>query len=67
MLPSLVLETIGAIMKIVGIVVGALSAVCTVIGACCKYCGSSGGHAIQETEGITQTESIPLQENDTKA
>ncbi len=60
-------ETVGAILRIVGIVVGVLSAVCTIIGACCKYgsCCKDDEPQIVQGSFRDEAESVPLQEEAT--
>ena len=60
-------ETVGAILKIVGIVVGALSAVCTGIVACCKYgsCCKDDEPQIVQGSFRDEAESVPLQKEAT--
>ena len=52
------LESTTAIMKIVGIVLGALSAFCALVAGCCKYCGNSNNSrdapVVQDSENINQ-------------
>ncbi|PFX19454.1 cubilin-like isoform X2 [Stylophora pistillata] len=58
----------GAILKIVGICVGALSAVIGIIGACLKYgscCKSDEARVVRGTFG-DEAEGVPLQEESTK-
>ena len=60
-------ESVGAILKIVGIVVGVLSAVCTLIGCCCKYsscCKDDEPRIVQGALG-DEAEGVPLQEEAT--
>lgn len=59
-------ESVGAILKIVGIVVGVLSTVCTLIGCCCKYsscCKDDEPRIVQGAFG--EAEGVPLQEEAT--
>ena len=60
-------DTVGAILKIVGIVVGALSAVCTLIGCWCKYgkCCKDDEPQIVQGSFRDEAESVPLQEEAT--
>ena len=58
----------GAILKIVGICVGALSALIGIIGACLKYgscCKSDEARVVRGTFG-DEAEGVPLQEESTK-
>ena len=55
---SLALESTTAILKIVGIVLGALSAFCSLVAGCCKYCCNSNNSqdapVVQDSENINQ-------------
>ena len=52
------LESTTAILKIVGIVLGALSAFCSLVAGCCKYCCNSNNSrdapVVQDSENINQ-------------
>ena len=52
------LESTTAILKIVGIVLGALSAFCALVAGCCKYCCNSNNSrddpVVQDSENINQ-------------
>ena len=51
------LESTSAILKIVGIVLGALSAFCALVAGCCKYCCNSNSRdapVVQDSENINQ-------------
>ena len=58
---------VGAILKIVGIVVGALIVVCTLLGCCCKYVKRRKEHEAQVDQGSLRNgaESVPPQEEAT--
>ena len=51
-------ESTTANLKIVGIVLGALSAFCALVGGCCKYCCKSNNSpdapVVQDSENINQ-------------
>ena len=52
------LESTTAILKIVGIVLGALSAFCALVAGCCKYCCNSNNTrdapVVQDSENVNQ-------------
>ena len=56
--PLSCLESTTAILKIVGIVLGALSAFCALVVGCCKYCCNSNNSrdapVVQDSENINQ-------------
>ena len=56
--PLSCLESTTSILKIVGIVLGALSAFCALVAGCCKYCCNSNNSrdapVVQDSENINQ-------------
>ena len=56
--PLSCLESTTAILKIVGIVLGALSAFCALVAGCCKHCCNSNNSrdapVVQDSENINQ-------------
>ena len=56
--PLCSLESTTAILKIVGIVLGALSAFCALVAGCCKHCCNSNNSrdapVVQDSENINQ-------------